>query len=165
MATSYAIRSFRNALLAIVLVASLTTACKKSGIGGGDVDPRDQYVGTYDGGYQASNLINNSLESSRESGKVTVAITKSEVPNQFYIDLTFNGAASQKLTAEMTNNTFTVIDKQSETLVFDGKSYANAKYTATGQFVEKDFLMNTVTETLQSGVTLSRRGSITGTKK
>jgi hypothetical protein len=58
MATSYAIRSFRNALLAIVLVASLTTACKKSGIGGGDVDPRDQYVGTYDGGYQASNLIN-----------------------------------------------------------------------------------------------------------
>ena len=165
MATSYAIRSFRNALLAIVLVGSLTTACKKSGIGGGDVDPRDQYIGTYDGGYQASNLINNSLESSRESGKVTVTITKSEVANQFYIDLVFNGAASQKLTAELTNNTFTVIDKQSETLVFDGKTYANAKYTATGQFVEKDFLMNTVTETLQSSVTLSRRGSITGTKK
>jgi hypothetical protein len=165
MATSYAIRSFRNALLAIVLVGSLTTACKKSGLGGADVDPRDQFVGTYDGGYQASTLVNNSLESSRESGKVTVTITKSEVAKQFYIDLLFNGTSSQKLTAEMTDNTFTVIDKQSETLVFDGKPYPNSKYTATGQFVEKDFLMNTVTETLASGVTISRRGSITGTKK
>lgn len=165
MAPAYAIRSFRNALLAVVILASLTTACKKSGIGGGDVDPRDQYVGVYEGGYQASNLINNSLESSRESGTLTVTITKSEVANQFYIDLLFNNASSQKLTAEMTNNTFTVIDKQSETLVFDGNTYPNATYSATGQFVEKDFLLNTVTQTLQSGVTLSRRGSITATKK
>lgn len=165
MATSYAIRSFRNALLAIVLVGSLTTACKKSGLGGADVDPRDQFVGTYDGGYQASTLVNNSLESSRESGKVTITITKSEVAKQFYIDLLFNGTSSQKLTAEMTDNTFAIIDKQSETLVFDGKPYPNSKYTATGQFVEKDFLMNTVTETLASGVTISRRGSISGTKK
>lgn len=165
MATSYAIRSFHNALLAIVLVGSLTTACKKSGIGGADVDPRDQYIGTYDGGYSASNLVNNSLESSREEGKVSVTITKSEVPNQFYVDLVFNGTASQKLTAEMTNSTFTIIDKQSETLIFDGKSYPNSKYTATGQFVEKDFLMNTVTETLASGVTLSRRGIINATRK
>lgn len=164
MASAYAIRSFRSALLAVVVLASLTTACKKSGIGGGDVDPRDQYVGVYDGGYQASNFLNNSLESKRESGTVTVTITKSEVIGQFYIDMLFNNTSSQKLTAELTDNTFRVIDKQSEPLVYDGTTYT-ANYTATGQFAEKDFLLNTVAETLQAGQTLSRRGSITATKK
>lgn len=164
MATAYAIRSVRNALLAIVLIGSLTTACKKSGIGGVDVDPRDQYVGTYDGGYQVSTLVNSSFESNRESGKITVTVTKSEVANQFYLDLLFNGVTGQKLTAELAGNAFTVIDKQSETLTFDGKTYT-AKYTATGQFTEKVITVNTVTETLQSGVTLSRRGDISGTKK
>jgi hypothetical protein len=164
MATPYAIRSVRSALLVIAVIGSLTTGCKNSGIGGSDVDPRDQYVGTYDGGYQASTLVNNSLESNRESGKITITVSKSEVANQFYLDLLFNGVTSQKLTAELSNNTFTVIDKQSETLLFDGKNYP-AKYTATGQFAEKDIVVNTVTETLQSGITLSRRGSLTGTKK
>lgn len=164
MATAHAIRSVRNALVAVALLVTLTTACKKSGLGGADVDPRNQYVGTYEGGYQTSTLINNSLESNRESGKITITVTKSETANQFYLDLLFNGVTSQKLTAELVGNAFTVIDKQSETLSFDGKSYT-AKYTATGQFTEKVITLNTVTETLQSGVTLSRRGDISGTKK
>ena len=164
MAIDYGIRSVRNALLAIVLIGSLTTACKKSGLGGADVDPRNQYVGTYEGGYQTATLVNNSLESNRESGKITITVTKSETANQFYLDLLFNGVTNQKLTAELVGNAFTVIDKQSETLSFDGKSYT-AKYTATGQFTEKVITVNTVTETLQSGVTLSRRGDISGTKK
>ena len=165
MATPYAIRSLRNAVLAIALISTVTTGCKKSGLGGADVDPRDQYVGTYDGGYQASTLVNNSLESSRESGKITFSVTKSTVDKQLYIDLLYNGTTSQKVTAELTeNNGFTVIDKQSDTIQFDGKTYPG-KYTATGQFVAKVITMNTVTETLQSGVTLSRRGSLSGTKK
>lgn len=164
MATAHAIRQVRNALAAVALLVTLTTACKKSGLGGADVDPRNQYVGTYEGGYQASTLINNSLESNRESGKITITVTKSETANQFYLDLLFNGVTNQKLTAELVGNAFTVIDKQSETLSFDGKNYT-AKYTATGQFTDKVITLNTVTETLQSGVTLSRRGDISGTKK
>jgi hypothetical protein len=164
MATHCAIRSIRKALLAVALIGLVTTGCKKSGIGGADVDPRDQYLGTYEGGYQASTLVNNSLESSRESGTLKITITKSEAINQFYIDLLFNGVTSQKLTGELSGDTFTVIDKQSEVLLFDGKNYPG-KYTATGQFVNKDIVINTVTETFQSGVTLSRRGSLTGTKK
>lgn len=164
MATAHAIRSVRKALAVVALLVSLTTACKKSGLGGADVDPRNQYVGAYEGGYQTSTLINNSLESNRESGKIMITVTKSETANQFYLDLLFNGVTNQKLTAELVGNAFTVIDKQSETLSFDGKNYI-AKYTATGQFTDKVITLNTVTETLQSGVTLSRRGDISGTKK
>lgn len=164
MATAHAIRSVRNALAVAALLVTLTTACKKSGLGGADVDPRNQYAGTYEGGYQTATLVNNSLESNRESGKITITVTKSETANQFYLDLLFNGVTNQKLTAELVGNAFTVIDKQSETLSFDGKNYT-AKYTATGQFTDKVITLNTVTETLQSGVTLSRRGDISGTKK
>ncbi|WP_020602464.1 hypothetical protein [Spirosoma spitsbergense] len=164
MTIPYAVRSLRTSLLALLIIGSLTTACKKSG-GVDGVDPRDQYVGVYDGGYQASTLVNNSLESNRESGTVKITVSKAQAMNQLYLELFFNNATKQNVTAELSEKTFTVIDKQTESLVFDGKTYANAKYTATGQFIDKTIVMNTTTETLQSGVTLSRQGSITGTMK
>lgn len=165
MATAHAIRSVRNALAAVALLVTLTTACKKSGLGGADVDPRNQYIGVYDGGYQAATLVNNSFESNKESGKITITVTKSEVAKQLYLDLLFNGLTKQRLTAELSDNTkFTIIDKQNETLSFDGQNYTG-KYSATGQFVDKAITLNTVTETLQSGLTISRRGEISGTKK
>lgn len=167
MATTYAIRPVRSTLLAVVLLISVTTACKKSGIGGADVDPRDQYVGTYDGGYTSTTLINNSLPVGEpEAGTAQITVSKAQTANQVYVELVFNGAAKQSVTAELTDATFTVIDKQSEPLVFGGQTY-NARYTAQGQFVVKDkaFTMNTVAETLQKGVTLTKRGDITGAKK
>lgn len=164
MTTPYAVRSLRASLLALLLIGSLVTACKKSG-GVDAVDPRDQYVGTYDGGYQASTLVNNSLETNRESGTAKITVSKAQTMNQLYLELLFNGVAKQNVTIELSEKSFTVIDKQTESLVFDGKTYASAKYTATGQFVDKTIVMNTTVETLQSGITLSRQGSITGTMK
>ena len=164
MTTPYAVRSFRASFLALFVLVSLTTACKKSE-GVDAVDPRNQYVGEYDGGYQASTMVNNSLETNRESGTVKITVSKAQAANQLYLELVFNGAAKQNLTAELTEKSFAVIDKQSESLVFDGKTYADAKYTGTGQFVDKTIVINTTVETLQSGITLSRQGSITGTLK
>lgn len=164
MAIPYTIRQVRNALLAIALIGSLTTACKKSGIGGADVDPRDQYVGVYSGGYQAASTVNNALPYDEETGTMGITVSKSQVANQLYIELVFNGVIKQNLTAELTNNEFKVIDKQSEPIKFNGKNY-DGQYSATGQFVEKAVTINTVAETLQSGVTLTRRGNISGTKK
>lgn len=167
MATAHAIRSVRNALAAVALLVSLTTACKKSGLGGADVDPRNQYVGVYDGGYTSTTLINNALPAGDpEAGKVQITVSKAQPANQVYVELLFNGSAKQTMTAELTDATFTIIDKQSEPLVFLGKTY-DAKYTAQGQFVVKDktLTLNTVTETLQLGVTLTKRGDISGIKK
>ncbi len=163
MATSYAVRNFRNALLALLTIGLLTTSCKKSG-GSDNVDPRDQYVGVYDGGYQASTLVNNSLETSRETGTMQITVSKAQPANQLYIELLFNNTTKQTVTAELSNATFTIIDKNSEPFVFDGKTYT-ANYTATGVFADKAIAINTTTETLQSGITLSKQISITGTLK
>ncbi|GAB3569677.1 hypothetical protein GCM10027578_24580 [Spirosoma luteolum] len=154
---------FQSLVVTLLSCLVLTTACKKSG-SGSDVDPRDQYVGTYDGGYQASTLINNSLESSRESGTLVINVTKSQVDNQLYLALTFNNTTKQNLTAELSGASFTIIDKQKETIAFDGKSY-DANYSATGQFVTNTIAINTTAETLQAGITITRRGGLTGTKK
>ncbi len=164
MAIPYATRSIRTVLLVTALIGSLTTACKKSGLGGADVDPRDQYVGAYEGGYQAASTVNNALPYDEESGTITINVLKSQVANQLYIELVFNGTNKQNLTAELVNTEFKVIDKQNEPIKFNGRNF-DGQYSATGQFVEKAITINTVTETLQSGVTLTRRGSISGTRK
>lgn len=166
MATVNAVRSLRNTILALVILGSLTTACKKSG-GADAVDPRDQYVGVYDGDYKSTTYINNSLQASDpEAGKVQITVSKAQTANQVYLELLFNSTTKQTLTAELVDATYTIIDKQSEPLVFGGKSY-DAAYTAQGQFVVQDkaITLNTKTETLQLGVTLTKRGDITGVKK
>jgi len=155
--------SVRPLLFALLALVTLATGCRTSG-SADDVDPRDQYIGTYNGGYQASTLINSSLESSREAGTISAVITKSQVANQLYLDITYNSAVKQTLTAELNGSNFTIIDKQTESISFDNKTYT-ADYKASGQFVTNDFALNTTAETLQSGVTISRRLSITGTKK
>lgn len=167
MAPPHAIHSVCKALLAVALLVSVTVACKKSGIGGADVDPRDQYIGTYEGTYRTTTLINNTLPATApETGKAQVTVSKAQPANQVYLEILFNGATKQALTAELTDATFTIIDKQSEPFPFGGQTYT-AKYTAQGQFVIKDktFVMNTVAETLAQGVTLTKRGDINGTKK
>ncbi|QJD79693.1 hypothetical protein [Spirosoma rhododendri] len=155
--------SVRPLLFALLTILSLATGCKTSG-SADEVDPRDQYIGTYDGGYQASTFVNNSRESNRETGTVSVAITKTQVANQLYFNITFNGATKQTLTAELNGNAFTIIDKQSESFIYDGQSI-NGTYKASGQFTDNVLALNTVVENLDGGVTVTRRGAITGTKK
>ncbi|MFD2574202.1 hypothetical protein ACFSUS_26440 [Spirosoma soli] len=167
MATRNAVQSLLNLLIALLVVGSLTTACKKSGGPDSDIDPRDQYVGVYDGSYTSTTYINNSLPASDpEPGIVQITVTKAQTAKQMYLELLFNNTTKQNLTAELTDSTFIVIDKKSEPLAFGGKTY-DAQYTAQGQFVRKDnkITLNTTAETLQLGVTLTKRGDITGTKK
>lgn len=166
MSTAYAVPSLRNAFLTLLILGSLTTACKKSG-GADAVDPRDQYVGVYDGNYTSTTYINNTLPAADpEAGKVQITVSKAQAANQVYLELLFNSTTKQTVTAELVDATYTIIDKQSEPLVFGGKTY-DAAYTAQGQFSvqDKSISLNTKAETLQLGVTLTKRGDITGFKK
>lgn len=155
--------STRPLLFVLLALVTLATGCRTSG-SADEVDPRDQYVGTYDGGYQASTLVNNSRESNRENGTVSIAVTKTQVANQLYFTITFNGSTKQTLTAELNGSAFTIIDKQTESFIYDGQSIEGT-YKASGQFTDNVLALNTVVENLDSGITVTRRGSITGTKK
>ena len=168
MAIPYTIRQVRNALLAIALISTLTTACKKSGIGGADVDPRDQYVGTYEGGYQAAIQIADGDPLDSEVGTATVSITKSSSAREIYLDILFNKVNQERLTAELdaTGTKFTILDKKQDQIVLNNTKI-DAQYSATGVFdvSKKEVAITTTSEALRGGVRYVKRGAITGTMK
>lgn len=170
MATRLAARSFRNLLLALVVISSLTTACKKSGGSSGpDVDPRDQYVGVYEGGDGSySSVIRfGTADLDPEKGKTNVTVSKGANPKEIYVEISARGF---KVTAELNGNTFTVIDKTSDQIFIQGTTL-NGSYSATGAFNKdqlsgKDVIaINAVTETLRTGTTVRRTESINCTRK
>ena len=170
MTTPYAFRPLRNLFLALCFIGFCTTACKKAGSGSGEIDPRDQYVGTYDGGYTTQTLLNNALPYSDEAGKVTIAVSKSQAIDELYLDFTFNSTTKERRTAQLTENKFTITDKQSETIYFGTDSKGSpvgydAAYTANGQFTENNLLITTKSEARAVSQLLTKNGSITCTKK
>ncbi|GAB3032890.1 hypothetical protein [Spirosoma pulveris] len=160
MATSYAVRSFRNSILALAFLGLLTTACKKSG-GVDDVDPRDQYIGTYEGGYQ-SVIRFGGAELKPETGTTTVTVTKSSNAKEIYIDI--KGNRPYQVTAELNGASFNVIDRTQDQIYVQGTTFTG-NYSATGVFDKNQFAMSTTTETLQGGTVISRAESIMGVKK
>ncbi|GAB3543440.1 hypothetical protein [Spirosoma fluminis] len=165
MATRNAVQSLRNLLVALLVVGSLTTACKKSGGSDPDVDPRDQYVGSYEGGYQATIRIADGDGLDPESGTAVITVSKSTVAKQLYLDILFNNTTKERLTAELTDGTsFTIIDKTQDQISINNTKI-DATYTATGAFDKTQVAISTAAQGLRGGVKYAKYGSITGTKK
>lgn len=151
----------RSLTLFFVLLLGIS-ACKTKNTEE-DVDPRDQYVGTYEGGYQSQILLNN-YGFNPETGKLNIKVSKASNPKEIYLELVFP-AATEKLTAEMDNNKFTVIDKKQESITVLSETVV-AKYTATGTFPSaKEITINTVAGGVLGSNEIKRTGSITGTRK
>ncbi|GAB3997300.1 hypothetical protein GCM10028807_42130 [Spirosoma daeguense] len=163
MATQYVVRSFRATFLAILLTSVFVSGCKKNG--GSEVDLRDQYVGTYEGGYQSSIKIA-TLEFPPETGTTSVIVTKGANPKEIYIEVKLNRPF--KVTAELEGNSFTIIDRSRDqvTINVNGKSTNyEGDFRATGVFDKNQIAITTTTETVQTGATISRIEAITGTRK
>ncbi|RYF52264.1 MAG: hypothetical protein EOO39_42380 [Cytophagaceae bacterium] len=142
------------------------TSCKKSG--GTDivvpVDPRERMVGTYDLGYQARTTVA-TLEGNPEPGTAVLTVTKSTQENELILDFVFNATVKEQLIAQLSGNKFTITNKKTETIYALNKSF-DAPYTGNGEFTAaNEFTMVTVAETIQSGTTIKRVGSIAGTKR
>ncbi|WP_338870046.1 hypothetical protein WBJ53_21725 [Spirosoma sp. SC4-14] len=169
MATRSAARSLRTLFVAITLVGSLTTGCKKSG-SGSDVDPRDQYVGTYDGGAQGyqSVISLGSIALNPEYGATTIVVTKGANANEIYIEAS---EQSYKVTAELSGSSFTVIDKTSGQIFIPPSNTYTGDYKATGVFgvdqatTKKAIAITATTETLKDGTSVKKTETYTGTLK
>lgn len=163
MTTHNAVRSFCFLLLAVCSFGLLTTSCKKSGGTDPDIDPREQYVGSYSGGFQIGiNLAGIDLKP--ESGTAVVTISKAPNPKEIYVETTYNNALTEKLTAELTGSTFKVIDRTKDVITVNTTKY-EGDYTSTGVFENNQVGITTVTEVRVPGGVVRRTGSITGTKK
>ena len=169
MATLNATRSVRHLLMAALVVGSLTTACKKSS-SGSDVDPRDQYVGTYEGGdkgYQ-SVITLGTLALNPEYGASTIVVTKGSNAKEIYIE---SSKQSYKVTAELSGESFTVIDKTTGQIFVPPSNNYNGAYKATGVFGKDQasgklaIVVTATTETLKDGTAVRKVETYNGVQK
>ena len=135
MAAYRAVQSFRTTFLTLLVIGSLTTACKKSG-GAGDVDPRDQYVGTYSGTYRNTIYIVEDIFGEPISGTSTITVTKGSNPKEIYVEVVTvgdrTGDKTLKVTAELDGANYTVIDKNTDSIPIGNP--VSSDYTASGAF-------------------------------
>jgi len=169
MAKSYAVRSFCNLLIAIVLVSGLTTACKKSGGSDPDIDPRDQYVATYTGTYRNSIYLVEDLYDEPRAGTSTITVTKGSNPKEIYIEILTagdrTGDRNLKVTAELDGVNFTVIDKNADTIPLPRP--ADSDYSASGVFDPntKQISYASVARAVRNGLQIRQTYEIVGTRK
>ncbi|WP_077133918.1 hypothetical protein [Spirosoma montaniterrae] len=164
MTISTASRSLYRGLLALLVVGTLTTACKKSG-GSDDVDPRDQYVGTYEGGI-ASSLNVGGFEGTSQTGTSTIIITKGSNPKEILIDtqMSLGRPTPLKVTAELEGSTFRVIDRNKDQMNVLGVT-VEGEFKATGVLEKNQVAITATTEGLRTGAVVKRTEQISGTKK
>ncbi|WP_420148311.1 hypothetical protein [Spirosoma sp.] len=169
MAHSYVGRSIRNLLLSVLAIASLTTACKKSGGTDAEIDPRDQYVGTYAGTYRNTLYIVADIFGEPRSGTATATITKGSNPKEIYIELKtagdLTGDRSMKVTAELDGVNFKVIDKNTDAIPIGNP--ITSDYTASGVFDpnSKQFSYASVANALRNGAQYKQTYEVVATKQ
>jgi hypothetical protein len=169
MATSHAVRSFRNLLIAALLIGGLTTACKKSGGSDPDIDPRDQYVGTYSGTYRNTIYIVEDIFGEPKAGTSTITISKGSNPKEIYIEVVTAGdrMGDKKLqvTAELDGVNFTVIDKNTDTIPIGNP--VTSDYTASGVFDPntKQASYSSVARALRNGAQYRQTYEVLGTRQ
>lgn len=170
MALSHPVRFLRS-LCVVLFAVGLITACKPSG-SGSDVDPRDQYVGVYEGtdrSYQS--VITFGTFPIEETGVTAITVTKGGKANEVYLEVSNR---PMRLTAELTGADFTIIDRTTDqiTLNINGRpNVFEGAFTAKGTFGKEEASgktvvgINAVTETTQFGTTVRRTETVVGTRK
>ncbi|GAA4469390.1 hypothetical protein GCM10023189_56340 [Nibrella saemangeumensis] len=152
----------RSLTLFFVLLLAVS-ACKLRN-GGEAADPREQYVGSYAGGYQAVIKIGSS-ELDPESGNVTINVAKGANPKEISLQMVF-GQVTETMTAELNGADFTIIDKKQDRFTVNNTTI-EGQYTASGKFVSnnKEIVIQTQAGAIRGGVQYVKSGSITGTRK
>jgi hypothetical protein len=156
-----------NFLYCVLLLGALAS-CKQLAGQEAVIDPRDQYVGTYQGGYSGQ-ITTGPFVSQIFSGSTVITVEKAPAAKEVTLTFVYNkGGAyenTEKLTAELTDRKFVIIDKRVEKVVVGPSTY-DLPYTGTGEFTEKSqFAMTTSAEIERSGTILKKVAGITGEKK
>ncbi len=159
----------RNFFYCILLLGALMGSCKPGENGTEvEIDPRDQYIGSYTGGYTGQ-TTSGPFPLNIFSGPAVIEVTKAPAVKEMLITITYNKGIqfenSEKLTAELVDNKFTIIDKTKEPVTVGPTTY-ELPYKATGEFtIKNEFVMVTSAEIVRDGTTLKKVASVTGAKK
>ncbi|WP_375445479.1 hypothetical protein [uncultured Fibrella sp.] len=121
----------------LLFVAGVATSCTKT-IGTDSVtpavDPRDRLVGTYTIGYNVVVRFGSRV-TNPETYTGTLGVSKLQATNQLTLDFDAPGI-KEKQTAQLTDSTFTIIDKKTQPIVVNGTTYTG-QYSANGLFLRE----------------------------
>jgi hypothetical protein len=164
MAPKSFVVSFRNTFIALFVIGSLATGCKRLG-SESDVDPREQYLGTYSGGAQISTNVGG-VEYTPESHTIVITVTKAANGNEVYLDKNYdNGGYTERVTAQLTGSTFKIIDKTRGIIRLNAITQVEGDYSSQGVLENNQIAMTSVTEARQSGAVVRLAESVNATRK
>ena len=169
MKTSHIARSPWFTLFALFIVSSLVTGCKNSSSTDPDIDPRDQILGTYSGGFSVTISIA-SLVGNPETGTSVTTITKASSSKQILVENNYaNGGYIEKVTAELqSDGSYLVIDKKADQINVAalGKKL-DSDYTGSAVFDVSNgtFAYTSTARAMQTGTEVKRVNTLTGTRK
>jgi hypothetical protein len=164
MTTKPYLVSFFNAFIALLVIGSLVAGCKRLG-SESDVDPREQYLGTYTGGAQITTNVGG-FEYTPESATVVVTVTKAANDNEVYLDKNYNnGAYTERVTAQLSGTTFKIIDKTRGIVRVNAITQVEGDYSSQGVLQNNTIAMTSVTEARQSGAVVRLVESLNASRK
>lgn len=158
----------RNLFYCVLFLGALAS-CKPGGGIGVEIDPRDQYVGTYQGGYSGQ-VTTGSFVQQIFSGTASIQVEKAASPKEVKLTFIYNQGkaieSTEKLTAELNDRKFTIIDKRVDNVQVGPTTY-ELPYVGTGEFVvdRGQIAMTTSAEIERGGTILKKVAGITGEKK
>ncbi|GAB3271734.1 hypothetical protein GCM10027347_43180 [Larkinella harenae] len=126
-----------------ILVLSIS-ACKKGGSGSEDVDPREQYLGTYDVDYTTTTALAGFPEYGEGSGKASLTFAKGDATNELRMTIEFPGFSAKTEMVKLNGTQFTM-NKTRNTMIINGKSY-EGEFTGTGLFEGRNVTVSMITK-------------------
>jgi hypothetical protein len=149
-------------IVTLFILLLSVSACKKDS-DAENVDPRDQYLGTYDVDYSSKTVIASAIDFSEDSGKGNITFTKGDAPNELKMAVIFDGFSSTTDVVKLSGTAFTMTRTRDQ-LSFGNKVY-DAEFAGSGLFEGKNMTLTSVTKMNQSGTVVQWTRTYKGLKR
>ncbi|KAA9356791.1 hypothetical protein [Larkinella humicola] len=144
-----------------ILVVGISS-CKKSDSEAGNVDPREQYYGTYDIDYSSKTIIG-SIDFNEDSGKGVLTFSKGDASNELKMTTEFPGFSTAMDVVKLDGTKFT-LNRTRDQMTLGNKQY-DAEFLGTGLFEGKLVTVTSVTTLNQNGTVAKWTRSYKGMRR
>jgi hypothetical protein len=156
--------TMRLIVVFFILVVGISS-CKKSDSEADNVDPREQYLGSYDIDYTSKTSVTPGFpefsEDQGEGGVIT--FTKAEASNELNMTIEFPGFSKSTDVVKLSGTKFT-INRTRNKMIFGNKEY-DGEYMGSGLFEGKTLTVTAVTKLTPSGLIVQWTQSYKGMRQ
>jgi hypothetical protein len=150
-------------LIVLLFILALSfSSCKKDGSGAENVDPREQYLGTYDIDYSSKTIIG-AIDFNEDSGKGTLTFVKGDAANELKMTTEFTNFSKTTDVVKLDGTKFTVSRTRNQ-MTLGNKQY-DGEFLATGLFEGRLVTVTSVTTVNQNGTVVKWTQSYKGMRR